>query len=182
MGSQVQRAELGRPFPSLFTTESPALFTVKPHAPGGPPQWSQDEAVWQSQASWQVFGGLRGILKRLVFIAIVQPSPCGSLSQRKLTLYPRLAFRARKGILTFPPRVRSLVIPAQGKGNPHPPESEEFLVQSFFGSSPPWETKSSTTDTQGAQERPRECEILKYPQFPGFPGPAFGQNFLIRHL
>lgn len=106
-----------------------------------------DEAVWPSQASWQVFGGLRGILKRLVFIAIVQPSPCGSLSQRKLTLSPPLAFRARKGILTSPPRFCSLVIPFQGQGIPHPPGSGEFLVESFFGSSHPRGTKSSTMDT-----------------------------------
>jgi hypothetical protein len=40
--------------------------------------------------------------------------------------------RARKGILTFPPRVCSIVIPLEGKGNFHLPGSGEFVVESHW--------------------------------------------------
>lgn len=109
----------GQSSPSLLTVESPALFIIKPPAPKG----LLNDLGWGSltkPSQLAGLGGPKGILKRLEFRVAVQPSSCGPLSQRKLTLCSQLACRARKGILIFSPRVCSMVFPFQGKWNLHP--------------------------------------------------------------
>lgn len=77
--------ELGQPLPQLCLFSGPQHLWASSMA--------QNEAIRQSQASWQVFRGLGRILKRLEFMAAGQPSSCGPRSQashkagRRFTLF-----------------------------------------------------------------------------------------------